>query len=295
MNIRRLLAAAVLATALVSTAAAEDSILNLSGGPLALSLVAETGFVGIPYHVITIGSTTDTPANTQFNYVTEGGQEILYPFSRLSAEISINERHQVILLAQPLEVATVTRFAEQRVIDDVVFEAGQVVDVTYSFPFYRASYLYDVAPSQAWDVSLGASLQLRNASIRFRSPTAGNDEIVVSQNLGPVPILKARVAHHFVDSAIPGAFVEMEVDGFYASSAFINGAAYPFTGSIFDASLRTGWAPRPGMEVFVNARLLGGGATGTRGEAADAWTESRDGYTDNFLVTTSLTLGVRLR
>ena len=81
----------------------------------------------------------------------------------------------------------------------------------------------------------------------------------------------------------------------YASSAFFNGVDYDFSGSIFDASIRAGFQPMPGVETFVNVRGLGGGATGTRpAENREFWTQSRDGYTDNFLTTLSFTVGVRL-
>jgi hypothetical protein len=111
-----------------------------------------------------------------------------------------------------------------------------------------------------------------------------------------VPILKVRGEYRFEDAAIPGAFVGLEADGFYASSAFFNGADFDFSGSIFDASLRAGFAPANGMEVFLNVRGLGGGANGTRPDADRVfWTQSRSGYTDNFLTTLSVTLGARLK
>ncbi len=87
----------------------------------------------------------------------------------------------------------------------------------------------------------------------------------------------------------------MEADGFYASSAFFNGANYAFEGSIFDVSVRAGFEPTPGLDLFMNVRGLGGGAKGTRGDARDAWTESREPFTDNFLTTLSVTLGARVR
>ena len=53
--------------------------------------------------------------------------------------------------------------------------------------------------------------------------------------------------------------------------------------------------PKPGMETFLNVRGLGGGANGTRGSDREFATQSRDGYTDNFLTTLSVTLGARLK
>ncbi len=279
----------MLAVLLVIAAAIPAQLLNTDEGPLSVSLVAETGAVKILSHTIQIGSDGD-----MFDYVEEGGQHILYPFTRLTTELSVKNRHTVIFLYQPFEVATTVRFDAARQFDDVVFLANEGVNLTYSFPFYRLSYLYDFAKSNDLELAAGASLQLRNASIRFES--TNGERTVVSQNLGPVPIIKIRGEYTFVDSAIPGAFVALEADGFYASSAFINGAEYEFTGSIFDASLRAGFEPTPGVELFANLRGFGGGGAGTRPpEEREVWSESRDGFTDNFLTTMALTLGARLR
>jgi hypothetical protein len=177
-------------------------------------------------------------------------------------------------------------------IDGVLFPADSGLNVTYGFPFYRTSYLFDFARADNVELAAGVSLQLRNATLRFES-TDGS-LAVVTQDLGPVPILKIRGEYEFINGSIPGAFIGLEADGFYASSAFFNGAEYPFEGSIFDASLRAGFEPMPGVETFINLRGLGGGANGTRGSAREFATQSRDGFTANFLTTLSLTLGARL-
>jgi len=281
----------MLAVLLAMAAAIPAQLLNTNDGPLSVSLIAETGAVKVLSHTIQIGSDGD-----MFDYVTEGGQHILFPFNRLTSELSVKNRHTVIFLYQPFEVATTVRFDEARQFDDVVFDVDEGVNVIYSFPFYRLSYLYDFAKSDNLELAAGASLQLRNASIRFVSVNGDQDDVAVSQNLGPVPIIKIRGEYTFTDSAIPGAFVALEADGFYASSAFINGAEYEFTGSIFDASLRAGFEPTPGVELFANLRGFGGGGAGTRPpEEREVWSESRDGFTDNFLTTIALTLGARLR
>jgi hypothetical protein len=266
-----------------------DSYLNVNEGPLDVTLVAETGFVKVLYHTIQLGADGDV-----FDYVKEGGQEVLFPFKRLSAELTVRDRHTLIFLYQPLEVVTQSRFDANRTIDGQVFPADGGVDITYSFPFYRVSYLFDFARAENLELAAGLSLQVRNASIRFES--TDGDIIVVTQDLGPVPIIKVRAEYVFPNARIPGAFLGFEADGFYASSAFINGADYDFTGSIFDASLRAGFEPVPGVDLFANVRGLGGGGAGTRPpERRTFWTQSRDGFTDNFLTTLSVTLGARLR
>jgi hypothetical protein len=276
---------------------AEDMLINRSDTPLSIELSSEGGFVKVLTHTITIG---DPAVNDSFDYVKQGGQEILAPFYRFTAELGIGAQDTVTLLYQPLTLATTSRFDSDVTLDGITFEAGQIVNITYGFPFYRISYLHDFVRSADVELAAGMSLQLRNASVRFDSinqlANGDNDrELVISQNLGPVPIIKVRAGYHAPQGLVRGAFVELEADGFYASSAFLNGASYAFEGSIFDASLRAGFAPRPGLEVFGNLRFLGGGASGTRGDAREFWTESVDGYTDNFLTTVSFTVGARIR
>lgn len=276
---------------LLAASAFAQPFLNGNDGPLDVTLTGESGFVKILTHTIQIGAGGDP-----FDYVREGGQEILFPFNRVTAELEIADRHALIFLYQPLEIATQVRFDEARTIDDVTFDADEGVNVVYSFPFYRVSYLYDFARSDRLELAAGVSLQLRNASVRFVSINGDQNDVAVSQDLGPVPILKIRGEYRFDGLGVPGVFVGLEADGFYASSAFINGADFDFSGSIFDVSLRGGFEPISGLELFANLRGLGGGASGTRPDASRVnWTQSRDGFTDNFLTTLSLTLGARVR
>jgi hypothetical protein len=276
---------------LLAVTASAESVINLNGGPLSLTFTGETGFVKVLTHEITVGD--PDLGNTTFNYVTEGGQEILFPFNRLTTELGIGDRHTVIFLYQPLSVVTQVRLESDETIDGVLFSADEGINVTYGFPFYRTSYLFDFFAQDNIELSAGISFQLRNASLRFES--TDGESVVVTQDLGLVPIIKLRGEYEFTDSVIPGAFVGMEADGFYATSAFFNGAEYDFSGSIFDASLRAGFEPMPGFDVFLNLRGLGGGANGTRGSAREFATQSRDGYTDNFLTTMSVSIGARLQ
>lgn len=51
-----------------------------------------------------------------------------------------------------------------------------------------------------------------------------------------------------------------------------------------------------GLDLFANVRALGGGARGTRPpKDRTFWSQSRDGFTDNFLSTLSPTPGARVR
>ena len=281
----------MLVTVLTAAAALAESAINVNGGPLSVTFAGEVGLVKVLSHSITIGEAAE--GNTTFNYVNTGGQEILFPISRLTAELGFSNRHAVILLYQPLVVETQVRLDEDETIDGVLFPADEGINITYSFPFYRVSYLFNFLPQDHIELAAGVSLQLRNASLGFES--TNGESIVVTQDLGIVPILKLRGEYVFVDAAVPGAFVGLEADGFYASSAFFNGAEYEFEGSVFDVSLRAGFEPMPGMEIFFNLRGFGGGSSGTRGDAREFATQSRDGFTETSLNAISATIGARLK
>ena len=249
----------------------------------------ELGFVDVPHNVIQYGKGTDS-----FDFVKKGGQEILFPYSRFRIDIGLGERqrHFVGLLYQPLTFETVTQFEKTLTIDTETFDEGQVVDLVYGFDFWRGTYEYRIVDGEHWRVDAGASLQLRNASIRFKAQEG--DELVVSQGTGPVPALRAQ-ARYTTDSRF---WVEAEADGFYASNAFINGAEYPFTGWIWDAALSAGAPVTRYAEAYLSLRTIGGGAEGTATDARETWTESIAGgderYTRNELTTVAVSVGVRL-
>jgi hypothetical protein len=156
------------------------------------------------------------------------------------------------------------------------------MDVRYKFPFYRASYLYDLDPTKEREIAIGASLQLRNATIDFSS--VDGDLRETNRNVGPVPIIKFR-AH------IPlggDYWFEGEADGFYAPVSYLNGDNNDVIGAIADVSLRAGRSLSPTIDGFVNLRYLGGGAQGVSTEDVEP---GDDGYTKNWLHFATISLG----
>ena len=254
--------------------------LNPPGRPWALRLDAELGTVAVLSHEIQLGSD-----GTTFNYVADGGQDNLFLFARISAQLTLRDRHHIILLYQPLDLRTAARFDQDHRIGGVDFRQGAAVDLRYGFDFYRLSYAYDLLPSRRHELSVGATLQIRNATLTFTE--TGGGARYVSEDIGIVPALKVRGRYTWVS----GVFVGFEADGIYATSSFLNGASYPFTGAILDLSVRAGahlWGP---VEWYTNLRYLGGGAEGTSGDPAPP----ADGRTRNWLHTMSLSLGFALR
>lgn len=259
-----------------------DSLLNDSENPYSLSLSAEIGAVKVLAHTIQFGN-----SGSEFDYVREGAQDILAPFSRFSADFTINDKHTLVFLYQPLLLETSVTLTQELVVDSTTFTNGSAVNLKYGFSFWRLSYLYHFIDNEKMELSAGLSLQLRNASIAFES----TDGSIFSgtQNLGPVPILKARFFYRFEN----GFWMGTEVDGFYASSSFFNGADFDFEGSILDASLRFGVNLTEYLDGYLNLRYLGGSARGTSEYTNPL--PGVDGFTANYLDTMSLTIGFTIR
>ncbi|MCA1950615.1 MAG: hypothetical protein LDL24_08580 [Treponema sp.] len=250
--------------------------------PLKVNFEAESGALKVLYHTYRVGAN-----GTNFNFVNQGGQEILFPFERITASLSLYDQHQVRFLYQSLELATEITARSAFTIDTVTFGPNDVVNITYSFPFYRFTYLYDLLPGPA-ELSLGGALQFRNASIRFTS--VDGSKRAVSQNLGLVPALALSGKFPITDWLYAG----FDMTGIYASSAFINGADFNFEGSLLDASVRAGVQLRPELESFVNLRFIGGSAAGVSQYPNEFWTQSTEKDTANYLATLALTIGGKL-
>ena len=148
------------------------------------SFDAELGAVKVLSHTYRVGVAGTA---TDFDFVAQGGQEILLPFSRLTAGLAIADDHLISLLYQPLSLDTEAVFRTPVVIDGTTFAAQTPMRLSYGFPFYRLTYQYRFLKDEGSWLAGGAALQLRNASIKFAS--LDGKQLVVSQNLGLVPAL----------------------------------------------------------------------------------------------------------
>ena len=287
---KSMMVAAVIATVAAGISVGEDyPRLNDPDRALQVTPEAEIGFLKVFVHRIQVGS-----EGSPFDYVEQGGQEILFPYARFAVNVDIGTRNSVKLLYQPLTLETTTRVTGEPVqFDDVEFPVDEGLRLKYGFDFYRATYLFNALARPAITVGPGASLQFRNASLVFES--ASGEELVATQDLGPVPVIAGRVEYDPQRGGLAPAFFELEADGFYATSAFINGADYDFTGSIFDIGLTAGYEANPATDLYVTLRVVGGGGKGTRAGNPEYWTQSRDGFTDNFLTLGALSVGARLK
>jgi len=257
----------------------QEGMLNLNSNT-SISVNYEKGFVWVARHTIQFSTT-----GTKFDYVEEGNQNVLFPFERYTAELYIGKRHSIVFLYQPLEIITAAGLERDINVNNIIFPAGTVVDLKYGFSFYRLSYLYNIVNNTNRNFSIGASFQIRNASIIF----ASKDGMLInsSDNIGPVPILKARYRENF-NKFLWG---EIEADGFYASGKYITGSTNDFVGAIYDVSGRLGININRNTAACINLRYLGGGANGTN----NSYVGSGDGFTDNWLHTFSLSLGFYIK
>jgi hypothetical protein len=296
MRITTILALTILTLGLTATAAAEDEPRGqrdtggVTGGPgwtlnppdrnWRIRGAAEAGFTGVLYHTIQFSED-----GTEFDYVEDGAQDVLFPFARFQAELELWKRFNISLLYQPLALETRTVFDGDERIDGLDFPAGTPVDLTYNFGFYRLSLQYDFFKAPDQDLAIGLSAQIRNATIDFTSVDGTLRRS--TRNIGFVPVLKVEGRYTFDN----GFFLGTEIDGFYAWGRYVSGSRNDFDGLIVDASLRAGLPLRPVGDVYLNLRYVGGGARGTD----ETPNGPGDGYTNNWLHTVSLSLGVLVR
>lgn len=251
------------------TAQEADMDLISETNSLKFRAVAELGFLAVLDHNIQFSN-----SGTNFDYVKEGGQDILFAVSRLSLELDVKRRNTFILLYQPLSLKTEVLLENDLIVDELTYPANSLVRTVYNFPFYRFSYLRELMPNNTrHDFAVGASIQIRNATISFES---GDGTLFRSnRNVGIVPALKIRTRSQINEKLYAG----VEIDGMYAPVSYLNGSDNEVVGAILDASARIGMQLAQPVDGFLNVRYLGGGAVGT----SDRDDGPGDGFTRNWL------------
>jgi hypothetical protein len=237
---------------------------------------AELGFLAVLAHRIQFGK-----EGTSFDYAREGGQDVLFPVSRYSIDLDIARHHTITFLYQPLRLDTREVIDRDVRVYDLTFTNGTPMAFRYDFPFYRLSYLYDFFPARGRELAIGASLQLRDATIDFAS--LNGESLYSNRDVGPVPLLKLR----WTEPLSRELWVGVEADGIYAPISVLNGSTNEVVGALLDASARAGIDLPMRTRAFLNVRYLGGGAVGTSsGESVQG-----DGYVDNWLHFLTVSLG----
>ena len=186
----------------------------------------EQGAIAILYHTYKNGASANDGA-TNFDFRNEGGQDIIFPFERYAVGATIAGRHRAWFTYQPLELVTNVTFRENVTVGAEsdgstaqTFAAGTPMELTYSFPFYRFTYTYDVLGKHDNAVlGLGLVLQIRDASVKFLAlnrDTTTDEGLYVSQNVGLVPALAIYSEYRFPF----GLNLSADIAGSYASSSF---------------------------------------------------------------------------
>lgn len=269
------------APASAQDASAPQGPLPASGSPddeFGFRTSVELGFLGVLAHELTLG--TD---GTRLDYPSDFNQSNLYLFARVTAEFDIWRQHLITFVYQPIDIESSVALGRDVRIDGLDFDRGTPVRARYGFPFYRLGWAFDVLSGRDEELAFGLGLQLRNATIEFRSE---DGTLLRTRNdVGPVPLLRARGRF-----ALPSRFyLGFEVDGFYAFIPGINGSDNNVEGAILDASLRLGWRMFAHTDAFLNVRYIGGGAAGT-GDP----TPTSDGFQRNWLHFMSVSIGATL-
>jgi hypothetical protein len=236
---------------------------------------AELGFLGVLSHKVQFSSN-----GTLFDYRAEGGQDILFRFERFSVDISLKEKTELTLLYQPLAIVENVVLSRDITQDNVTFPAQTDIEAKYSFPFWRGSYLRRVRDTERSEVLIGGSLQIRNASIGFRS--LDGELFQSNRDVGPVPLLKIKTKSYLSDEL----WLATETDGIYAPIKYLNGDDVDVVGALLDASVRVGLDLDGGAQAFINLRYLGGGAEGTGDPQGTG-----DGFVKNWLNFFAVSLG----
>lgn len=275
-----LLSIIIVALFLIPPATAQPGA-NEDDNDFEFALQADLGFVTPLYHRIQFSE-----AGTEFDYVDEGGQEVLFPFRRFRAEARFNDRHHVAFLYQPLRLETRVLLGRDVTIDEAVFDEGTPMELLYNFPYYRTTYLYDLVAADGTELSVGAALQIRNATIDFQS--ADGELLRANRDLGFVPLLQIRGHHRFDNDW----FVGGEIAGFYAPIRYLNLSDSDVIGAIADANVELGHQLQDEVDAYLSARYIGGGADGTSDQPAQ---EPGDGYTRNWIHAIALSLGLEYR
>ena len=163
------------------------------------------------------------------------------PYARLRATYDFNARHAVRLELAPLGVAGTGALDAAVRFDDAGFAANVPARGRYEFNTYRVSYRWMFDNSDKWDLGLGATLLVRDATIALRQGAVQG----VDDDLGLVPLLHLHGAYHLSERA------SLVVD--------LDAAAAP-QGRAADLALQLQYALPSGWHVFGGYRTLEGGA-----------------------------------
>lgn len=240
----------------------------------------EYGFVSFLQNNIQFGE-----SGTNFDYVREANQKILFPNWRVEVGAKFLEKHRLELTYQPIFVSTKVVLKNNWQTDNILFAAGTPIEANYNFPFYRLSYIYDLIHGEKARFAIGGALQARNAAIIAAS--MDGKQLFETQSLGPVPLLLLVFDYKFSNSF----YVNTKATGFWAPIRYLNGGSTDIEGWIYEGSTEMGLEITTWMDAYVTLRLLGGGNRGSSGRSRN----SGGSFSENIINTLSFNVGFRLK
>ncbi len=162
------------------------------------SLDLETGIVFTGYNDVRIPGDAGTFISFSGELNTDPG-----PFFRIRAGYTFSERHQLLLLAAPLNISYGGSSDKDIFFQGVTYPAGAALDATYKFNSYRLSYRYKLLNREKLEIGIGATIKARDALIGLKSGELQSEKT----DFGFVPLLSFAIhwqAHERIGIILDG-------------------------------------------------------------------------------------------
>lgn len=114
------------------------------------------------------------------------------PYFRVRAGVRIG-RHEIFAFFAPLTIGSTGTVPYDVRFVSAVFPANTLLVSSWTFDSYRLTYRYAIVDDQTWQVALGLTAKVRQASIAL----TGGGLHQVKNNTGVVPLLSFKVAWTF--------------------------------------------------------------------------------------------------
>ena len=236
----------------------------------------EYGFISILHHKLQRGAD-----GTNFDYVKNGGQNILFPTWRIEAGLKPNHKHIMSLLYQPISLETEVVLKNEFKIDSILFKENTNLLSCYDFSFYRFNYYYLTNNFISTKIWVGLGLQIRNANIKLRNRTG--EQAYQTSSLGPVPLFSVLLEN----SLNSNISIQSKISGFANPFKTLSENRNESNGWIYELEIQPHLNINNGWKYFGNLRLLGGGYVGKLEQ------QTNTNRPKNTLATASLTVGIQ--
>ena len=118
-------------------------------------------------------------------------------YVRIAATFRLAARHQIRLVAAPVQTTGSGTFSTPVTFVDQTFAPGVATEGTYKFNTYRIGYRYTLHESHDWHVEIGAALLTRDAKIELRQ----GGQAARDTDLGFVPLASFALSRRLSERA----------------------------------------------------------------------------------------------